>query len=247
MIRKALYDDLTEIKDIICEAFGMSLVDCNNMLDMIDPLDNTFVYVIGREVVSVASAIEFCVNSKKGRYIYAVATKKTQRKKGFAGELLSYIKDYYREIDVIMLRPANESLFDYYKKLGFIIPINADTVQYAKRNATKEITELVFDEYFDLRGQYNDFSFPAKVREYYVSAYEYKAVATDDAVALYRKDNDVCFVDEIYGNGTDELVYAVIAAENAENAMVIKPGNGAFALAHYYNEEFNIDFRIPME
>ena len=247
MIRKALCNDLTEIKDILCEAFDMNTVDCNNMLDMINPLDNTFVYVLGGEVVSLASAIEFCVNIKKGRYIYAVATKKSQRKRGFAGELLRYITDYYRELDVIMLRPANENLFDYYKNLGFTLPINADAVEYSKREVTAEIIELGFEEYFSLRDKYNDFSFPVDVRKYYISAYKYKAVATDDAIALYRKENDVCFVDEIYGSGADDLVYAVISAEKAEKAMVIKPGNCAFALAHFYNEVFNIDFRIPME
>lgn len=247
MIRKALCDDLTEITDILCEAFDMNIVDCNNMLDMINPLDNTFVYVLEGEVVSVASAIEFSVNTKKGRYIYAVATKKSHRKRGFAGELLRYITDYYRELDVIMLRPANKNLFDYYKKLGFTLPINADTVEYSKSDATTEITEMSFEEYFNLRDKYNSFSFPDDVRKYYVSAYNYKAVAIGDTIALYRKENTICFVDEVYGNDADGIVYAVISAEKAEKAVVIKPGNDAFALAHFYNEVFNIDFRIPME
>lgn len=50
-------------------------------------------------------------------YIYAAATLEVMRGKGYMRELIEKIKKETTEI--IFLRPANESLIKFYKKLGF--------------------------------------------------------------------------------------------------------------------------------
>ena len=53
----------------------------------------------------------------KANYIYAVSTKKDCRKKGYMEKLL---RDTISKTDgILILRPSNENLIDYYKKFGF--------------------------------------------------------------------------------------------------------------------------------
>ncbi len=51
-------------------------------------------------------------------YIYAAATEKGSRKKGYMKDLL---KQVTAESNFTLLRPANESLINYYSKCGFKI------------------------------------------------------------------------------------------------------------------------------
>jgi len=54
----------------------------------------------------------------KATYVYAAATNKENRKKGYMKKLLEKVKAE-AEGDFILLRPANETLIDYYSKCGF--------------------------------------------------------------------------------------------------------------------------------
>ena len=49
-------------------------------------------------------------------YVFAVATKKTERKKGYMEKLL---KRVIADNKILILRPINDSLIPYYQKFGF--------------------------------------------------------------------------------------------------------------------------------
>ena len=51
-------------------------------------------------------------------YVFAVATKKTERKKGYMEKLL---KGVIADNKILILRPINDSLIPYYQKFGFKI------------------------------------------------------------------------------------------------------------------------------
>ena len=53
---------------------------------------------------------------QKAFYLYAAATDKSERKKGYMEKL---IKSALKDCDLVFLRPANEKLCEYYSKLGF--------------------------------------------------------------------------------------------------------------------------------
>ena len=61
---------------------------------------------------------EIVKNGEKhnANYVFAVATKKTERKKGYMGELLKRVTG---DNDILILRPINDDLIPYYKKFGF--------------------------------------------------------------------------------------------------------------------------------
>lgn len=55
--------------------------------------------------------------SFNAKYIFAAATKKDRRKNGYMEQLL---KKVIEENNILILRPANEELIEYYKKFGFV-------------------------------------------------------------------------------------------------------------------------------
>ena len=185
MIRLAKPEDIYELSNLLIDAFDLE-DEINDMLDMIGPFENTFVYELNGKIVSTASAIPFVVGNKKGRYIYAVATDINHRGKGYAGEILKNIREYYKDsADVLLLRPAQESLFDFYRKKGFEDEICAD-VKEVKLNG-KDFPEMIeFDEYVKERKKYNDFSFGEKVMRFYFENYGYCAFKGEDYLLLCR-------------------------------------------------------------
>ncbi len=69
------------------------------------------------EIVSMCFGLPCRLKDKKALYIFAVATDEKHRNKGYAKELLKEIKD--KTDAVLILRPVNESLIEFYKKSGF--------------------------------------------------------------------------------------------------------------------------------
>jgi len=87
--------------------------------------EKTFVYKTDNKIVSALYYFDVILtngcNEFKAAYICGIATLPAMRGKGIAGKLIETCigelkeKDY----DIALLIPANESLFNYYKKFGF--------------------------------------------------------------------------------------------------------------------------------
>lgn len=81
---------------------------------------------IGSFENGVLASMLFLLNGGVGglscRYIYAACTSRRFRSKGLMGGLIEYSKKYCAEnkTDMIFLVPAEESLYGYYAKFGFI-------------------------------------------------------------------------------------------------------------------------------
>ncbi len=73
------------------------------------------------KVIAMASILPVTMKNKKGRYVYAVATDENYRGKGFAkaimGEIDKIIKERAEHFAVLV--PASDSLFEFYKNLGY--------------------------------------------------------------------------------------------------------------------------------
>ncbi len=79
-------------------------------------------------VESGSSTFERSDNIKKGhngRYLYGVATIEQVRGRGLSRKLVKHISGHYTAAgeDFIITRPAEESLFPFYKAQGFSIPL----------------------------------------------------------------------------------------------------------------------------
>lgn len=69
------------------------------------------------KIVSMCFALPCEIGSKDALYIFAVATAKQFRGKGYATELLNQIKNEGNSI--LILRPVNEGLISFYERIGF--------------------------------------------------------------------------------------------------------------------------------
>ena len=79
-------------------------------------------------------------------YIYAVATDKEYRGKGYCRKLLSYAEDIAKEqnISALFLIAETKNLTTFYKKFGFDFFEKSDVVM--KNNATPYIYKPAFDD-----------------------------------------------------------------------------------------------------
>ncbi len=110
---------LNQCKKLYKEAFGEDELFDNLFFDLY--FENSCRYItVGGEVVSMLVAIDVMANGKKGKYIYAVCTKKEHRKKGYMHKLFSAVKkEFMGEYDFLCLKPAHDWLYPIYEKEGF--------------------------------------------------------------------------------------------------------------------------------
>lgn len=119
---------LADLKQLWQECFmdDMEYIDFyfHQVAGMGESYDNILVTVIDKKPVSMLTMIPatIWIHGKRTNifYIYAVATAKEYRKKGYAAGLLAYAYEVAQRTNAaLMLVPASETLFLYYEKLGF--------------------------------------------------------------------------------------------------------------------------------
>lgn len=103
--KQAFKDEDTEFEDLL---FEYCFPDCKTL-------------VKEGKTASMLFALQCDVQTQeeklKAAYIYAVATPEALRGKGYASELIEELKA--EDYDILFLRPANSSLIEFYKRLGF--------------------------------------------------------------------------------------------------------------------------------
>lgn len=107
---------------IYCEAFGEDEPDFASLL-----FDSCFEQCVlceaENEIASMFFALECEIVTRTKTipaiYIFAAATNKKFRSKGFMTRLLEEYKNTVADNTVIFLRPANEGLINFYRNCGF--------------------------------------------------------------------------------------------------------------------------------
>lgn len=79
-------------------------------------VNNTLLKIVDGRVVSLLFLIDASIDLTESAYIYGAATDEDYRNRGFIRELIDFAAQKY---DALYLKPANENLFEFYKKLGF--------------------------------------------------------------------------------------------------------------------------------
>lgn len=69
------------------------------------------------ETVAMCFLLPCEIDGKKAKYIYGFTVKEKHRGKGYGKALMEQIKNETK--DILILRPANEKLIDYYKQFNF--------------------------------------------------------------------------------------------------------------------------------
>lgn len=113
--------DHEAVIDIWQSSFGDSREYIEFYLDKRFETENMLVVYKDKKPVSMASflPVQVTMNKEKvpAKYVYAVATLPAYRKKGYAAQIMNYAAQKYQE--PLILQPAQESLVQYYHRLGF--------------------------------------------------------------------------------------------------------------------------------
>ena len=141
MIRVVNSSDYEDVIKIWSSAFGDTREYILNFLKKF----SEFVYILDND--AIMTLLPVTLNDKNGHYIYAVAVDENKRCKGLGKKLIEFAKEIKE--DFLVLVPADEGLFEYYKKLGF--SYNSEIGKFDTVDNSEEISA---SEYFELRDKF---------------------------------------------------------------------------------------------
>ena len=143
----------SECRAIWKEAFG----DGDEFLDYFEktafsPLRARALFV-ENEIASVLYWFEIEIGGVMGTYIYAVATAKKFRGRGYCKALML---DTYRHLESLgysfaLLVPASESLFEFYKGLGYSTSCFIKEYEIVASSEKETVEKIGAKEYFEMR------------------------------------------------------------------------------------------------
>ena len=140
----------------------------------------------------------------KGKYLYAAATDPEYRGKGIMGTLVAEAQAYCKEagLDFISLVPANDGLYLYYERFGFITAMHRKTVFSSLKNIFECSTEISAYEYFSQRISCLDncLFFSGSSTEYAASC------LLHSGLGFYRADDGAFFIGEQGSALLDEYI-----------------------------------------
>ena len=149
IIELASKERLPEVIALWKEAFGDSEEYVKKFFDKMNGEKNMILRIEEGKTVSMASMLPVKCGNYRGRYIYAVATAEKCRGRGYCRQIMAFIHDYMAEggENFAILVPAEKSLFDFYKKMGY-----SQTVFAPDTANVGEITnKCTISEYYNIR------------------------------------------------------------------------------------------------
>lgn len=121
MIEFASIKDKKELQSLWQITFLEDSQVIDNFFENVFSLVVTPVIKINNEIASSLFLLDCKIGNYNGKCVYCAMTKYSERGKGYMKKLLNFSYYYCIEngFDFLFLVPAEESLFDYYKKCGF--------------------------------------------------------------------------------------------------------------------------------
>lgn len=105
--------------------------------------DGCFYESADGKAVSALYLLPVTLGDKKGFYLYAAATLPAYRGRGYMGALIKEALHYAKSVaDFVYLCPAEDSLYDYYRRFGF------SQTLYARFEDTADCTKLISAQAF---------------------------------------------------------------------------------------------------
>jgi len=213
VITTAKKDDIEIIKQLWVQIFGDSIQFAEFAANLCTP-DGIYLVKEDEEIAAmVVAGVDLFAYDKKGFYIYGLATVPYYRGKGYAKQLVEYVcqekfNDGYK---FCVTQPAEESLFEFYRKLGF------DTTTYLrkgtveiKRNlwATADFDTATASRFKDMRSKFSEdevVHFSAKGYEKfaeYIYSEGGSTAETKNAYCLYFEKSDRIVVRDLFADST---------------------------------------------
>lgn len=165
----------------------------------------------------VVAGIDLTVSGKKGFYIYGLCTLPKYEGKGFATQLMNYVceQKFADGYQFSVAQPAQESLFDYYKKLGY------NNVTYLRKGqitvkknlwATADFDTVTAGRFKEIRSRYAEddvLHFDAKGYEKfaeYIYSEGGSTAENDGAYCLYFEKGDTILVRDLFAKSSQHAL-----------------------------------------
>lgn len=151
MIKFASKNDYCDIIKLWKNVFGDSEKTINDYLSRFGK--NVLLFYEEECLCGMLSLLPISNGKYTGFYIYAVATDKRFRSRGIASRLIEYSKEICGNNKFLILTPASEALFGFYKKFGFyeISCIEKNIINLPLCNETMPISPISATELLILR------------------------------------------------------------------------------------------------
>lgn len=207
-------DLIPSMKALWSEAFGESEEDVDHFFNTAFSPERSRVAYENGEVLAALYVLDFSYKGKKSAYIYAVATAEKYRGRGICRTLIEDTHEYLRErgYEFTVLKPGDESLFEFYRKLGYKDCGWVSELSVEASDVPFEVKSIDKDEYARLRKSYLPENAVLPGRE----ALDYLASFT----SFYSFDGGVMTA-FFYGDGRENLFSAEILSACEINKDVL--------------------------
>lgn len=263
MFRKATEADLEALVRLFVKTFGGTEEFARRVMQNFAGLANTFVAEENGGIAASLCAVPVTLNGMKGAYYYGVCTDESLRGKGIMTALMEWGKEELAKEGArfIVLIPASESLFEFYKKRGYQKAFSKRVLTRSIPNnlwAVAEFDTVTVKGLDALRKQYAPQSvtfLPAAQVEILTDLYSggITTINTEKAYGLYfKKDERLDFI-ELFAKTDRDAEYLLQAArqkERAEQARIqlgdcqnLFLGEGTvqdYAMIRYIGESFDV-------
>lgn len=249
MIRFYEEKDRNAVVRLWQEAFGESEKEILPFLDFINK--DMFLIEENGQIISMLSLIKVKIGALKGRYVYAVATDKRFRGRGYAGKLLDFAKSLIsaNKEDFLVILPRNEGLYAFYGKSGFTPLCCAKRIsRKIGAKAAYKIEKITAGEYAELKKTYFSgekyVEFDIKTLDFMQKAYNGEFLKAEGAgIAFCHKQADLLVIHELLANTSEaEIIDAMGIFLGANRAECIKAeksgGNFGMIYPPCYNDVY---------
>ncbi len=132
LYRKAEQNDIQKLKSLWMDTFDEAETAVNIFFDNTISYTSVYCAEIDDKLVSAVYLIHCKLNDKKAHYLCGASTDKAYRKMGIMSKLIKYALDNSGD-EYSTLFPANESLYGFYAKLGYLPSCNAKRCVISKQ------------------------------------------------------------------------------------------------------------------
>ena len=195
MIRLSVETDKERLITLWQEAFGDSREAIELFWDNRYIPENTVVFEENGKLCSMLYLLDGKLSAKgdiyNSYYLYAAATLKEFRGRGIMRQMLDYAKNLAqkRNIDFICLKPAEESLYNFYEKNGYRNIFSCQTIRIDRTDALN----LSFDSF----AASDKFIWDKKALDYAEIQHKFyggKSIRRCEGLLLYSIENETCYV-----------------------------------------------------
>ena len=185
----------------------------------------------GEKVLSAAYWLDAAVPEGKCAYIYAVATAKESRGKGYAHCIMEAVRDMLaqRGYCAAMLVPGNAGLGDFYAAMGYRFFGGMDSFSALAKSPGAALQKIDAETYGRLRGIYLPQGAVTQMGESlrFLETYAALYAGEDFLLAAFREDDTVSGL-ELLGNA--EQASHILQTLGAKQGAFRIPGAKPFAM-----------------